>query len=161
MSSNRLTFDKCAYNKSVEESTYSLGYNLFIGKYEPCNTCPTADFPTVIPFDKLSVVESELFGINRQNTLCPSGKYDPKASIPNEPLTPARLCQSIYYITPNNLEKPKTNMLNDLNLTLNATSGAQCKSEHIEQFATANSYNAGSVMDCPNGYNINGYACEK
>jgi hypothetical protein len=159
MSSNRLTFDKCAYNKTVQESTYSLGYNMFIGKYEPCNTCATADHPTVIPFDRLSDVESELFGIYRPNTLCPSGKYDPKAVVPNEPLTPARLCHSIYYITPNNLERPKTNMLNEVNLTLNATSGAQCKP--VEKFANTDIFHAGTVIDCPTGYNINGYACEK
>jgi hypothetical protein len=36
MSYNRLTYDNCAYSTEIKESTSSLEYNLFVGKYENC-----------------------------------------------------------------------------------------------------------------------------
>jgi hypothetical protein len=122
MSSNRLTYDKCAYAETVKESTGSLEYNLFIGKYEKCEKCPVGAFANIVPFPKLADVESELWGLTRPGTLCSSGKYQQGSKTAYEDLSPARMCDSIYYITPNNLEKPKTNMLNENNLKLLATS---------------------------------------
>ena len=115
MSSNRLTYDKCAYAETIKESTGSLEYNLFMGKYEKCEKCPISSFANTIPFPRLADVESELWGLTRPGTLCSSCKYQKNAQTAyvGEALSPARICESIYYITPNNLEKPKTNMLNE------------------------------------------------
>jgi hypothetical protein len=120
MSSNRLIYDKCAYAAEIKESTGSLEYNLFKGKYENCTQCPTGDFTNNLEFGSRADTESELQGLNRPGTLCPSLKYDPSKKFANPSFSPARMCQSIYYITPNNLEKPTTNMLNENNLGLNS-----------------------------------------
>jgi hypothetical protein len=119
MSYNRLTYDNCAYSTEIKESTGSLEYNLFVGKYENCKQCPVGDFANNIDFDKLADVESELFGLNRPGTLCPSLKYDPTQKFKYQELSPARMCESIHYITPNNLVKPTTNMIDEKNLGLN------------------------------------------
>jgi len=110
MSSNRLTYDKCAYAETIKESTGSLEYNLFMGKYEKCEKCPISAFANTIPFPSLADVESELWGLTRPGTLCSKGI---NTAYIGEALSPARMCESIHYITPNNLEKPKTNMLNE------------------------------------------------
>ena len=34
MSSNRLCYDKCAYDKKLKQSTSPLDYNLYTGKFE-------------------------------------------------------------------------------------------------------------------------------
>jgi hypothetical protein len=117
MSSNRLTYDKCAYAKTIQESTSPLEYNLFKPKYENCVQCSVGDFPNIIEFDSRTEIENELSGLNRRGTLCPSLKYNPSNKHKVVDISPARLCENIYYITPNNLEKPTTNMLNQKNLT--------------------------------------------
>jgi hypothetical protein len=120
MSSNRLIYDKCAYATTIKESTGSLEYNLFKGKFENCKQCPVADFTNVIEFGSRADTESELYGINRQSSLCPSLKFDPTNEYLNPDFSPPKMCENIYYITPNNLEKPTTNMLNEKNLGLNS-----------------------------------------
>jgi|UniRef100_A0A6C0EE92 hypothetical protein len=112
MSSNRLIYDKCAYATEMKESTSSLEYNLFKGKYENSIQCPVGDFTNILEFGTRADVESELYGINRLGSLCPSLKYNPDNKFKAVNFTPSRTCDSIYFITPNNIEKPKTNMLN-------------------------------------------------
>jgi hypothetical protein len=119
MSSNRLIYDKCAYATEIKESTGPLEYNLFKGKYENCKQCPVGDHTNNLEFGIKTDVESELQGLNRLGTLCPSLKYDPSKPFKPADYSPAVMCQSIYQITPNNLEKPKTNMLNEKNLGIN------------------------------------------
>jgi hypothetical protein len=120
MSSNRLMYDKCAYMATIKESTGSLEYNLFKGKYEVCKQCPVGDFPNNIEFGSRADTESELYGLKRLNSLCPSQKYDPsKPGYKSPNFSPPRMCESIYYLTPNNLEKPVNNMLNEKNLGIN------------------------------------------
>ena len=121
MSSNRLIYDKCAYATTIKESTSSLEYNLFKGKFENCthNNCPVGDFSNTLEFGPRTETESELYGLTRPGSLCPSLKFDPTKKFVNPELSPARICESIHYITPNNLEKPTTNMLNEKNLGLN------------------------------------------
>ena len=34
MSSNRLTYDQCAYKEALKQSTSQLDYNLYNGKFE-------------------------------------------------------------------------------------------------------------------------------
>lgn len=119
MSSNRLIYDSCAYATEIKESTSPLEYNLFRGKYENCKQCPVGDFPNNVEFGDRATVESELYGLNRQSTLCPSEKYDPSKQFKPVDLSPPKMCESIYYLTPNNLKKPESNMLNDSNLGIN------------------------------------------
>jgi hypothetical protein len=109
MSSNRLKYDSCAYATDIKESTQPLEYNLFLGKYETCKSCPVGDYGNILPFGPKTEVESELLGINRPATKCDSLKYNPKNKAPYLPLSAARMCDSIYYITPNNIEKPTSN----------------------------------------------------
>lgn len=117
MSSNRLTYDKCAYAKTIQESTSPLEYNLFRPKYENCVQCKIQDYPNIVEFGSRADVESELYGLDRPGSLCPSVKYDPNKKFNHANFSPAKMCENIYYITPNNLEKPTTNMLNEKNLT--------------------------------------------
>ena len=119
MSSNRLIYDKCAYATEIKESTEPLEYNLFVGKYENCTQCPVGKYANVLPFGPKAETESELLGLTRPNTKCPGLKFQAFSEFSNAPLSAAKMCESIYYITPNNLEKPKTNMLNEKNLGVN------------------------------------------
>jgi hypothetical protein len=116
MSSNRLTYDKCAYAKTIQESTSPLEYNLFRPKYENCVKCKVGDYPNIIEFGSRTDIENELHGLDRPGSLCPSLKFDPTKKVNHVNYSPAIMCENIYYITPNNLEKPKTNMLNEKNL---------------------------------------------
>jgi hypothetical protein len=116
MSYNRLIYDNCAYATQIKESTSPLAYNLYKGKYENCIDCPVGDFTTVLPFKERAYVENELHGLNRLGSLCPSIKYDPKKEFKHLGFSPPVLCSSIYYITPNNLQRPVTRMYNDDNL---------------------------------------------
>jgi len=111
MSSNRLIYDKCAYSKTISESTTPLIYNLYRGKYENGKHCPVSDHTNILAFKCRTDVENELYGITRLGTLCPSMKYDPNKSYNHPKFSPPKMCENIYYITPNNLEKPTSNML--------------------------------------------------
>jgi hypothetical protein len=119
MSSNRLIYDQCAYATEIKESTSPLEYNLFKGKYENCVQCKAGDYPNIVEFGPRTDVESELYGINRKESLCPSMKYDPTKEFKNPNFTPPRVCQNIYYITPSNLEKPTGPMINETSLGIN------------------------------------------
>jgi len=114
MSSNRLIYDKCAYAVEIKESTTPLDYNLFKDKYENNKQCPIRDYSNNLKFSARADVENELYGLNRTNTLCPSLKYNPNNTFNHVNFSPSRMCENIYYITPNNIEKPQTNMLKKL-----------------------------------------------
>jgi hypothetical protein len=119
MSSNRLIYDKCAYATEMKESTGPLEYNLFRGKYENCKQCAVGQFSNILEFGPRADVESELYGLNRPSTLCPQLKFDPSKKYQYPELSPAKMCENIHYITPNNLERPRNNMLNEKNLGIN------------------------------------------
>jgi hypothetical protein len=113
MSSNRLRYDKCAYAIDIKESTSQLDYNIFLNKYENNSNCPVKDFTSNLDFTSRAVIESELHGITRPATQCPSLKYSANNNFQPASFSPARMCENIYYITPNNLVKPKTTMVNN------------------------------------------------
>ena len=113
MSSNRLIYDKCAYAKEIQESTSPLEYNLLVDKYENNKKCKISNFTNILPFNERADVESELYGLNRPGTLCPSLKYNPTKIFKTPTYSPPQMCSSIYYITPNNIERPTTNMLSN------------------------------------------------
>lgn len=119
MSFNRLAYDQCAYATTIKQSTGTLEYNLFTGKYENCVQCPVGKFTNILPFATRADDESELLGLTRANTRCPTKKYDPFSGYKGGAFSPARMCENIYYITPNNLERPTSNMLNEKNLAVN------------------------------------------
>lgn len=119
MSSNRLIYDKCAYATEMKESTGPLEYNLFMGKFENCKQCSVGDYTNNLEFGVKTDVENELLGLSRHLTKCPELKFDPNSKFETPNFSAARLCQSIYQITPNNLEKPTSNMLNEKNLGIN------------------------------------------
>jgi hypothetical protein len=134
MSSNHLKYDTCAYATTIKESTEPLEYWLYKGKYETCNACPNGDFTNNIDFTSRADVESELFGLNRPGTDCPSLKYDPSKPFNNPLFSPPTMCQNIYGLTPSNLVPPKSNMLND---NLGANSCTIASNKIIENFNCA------------------------
>jgi hypothetical protein len=113
MSYNRLIYDKCSYAKVLQESTSPLDYFLSIDKYENNTNCKISDHKNILPFGDRADVESELYGITRPGSLCPSLKFDPLKNFKNPAFSPPTMCANIYYITPNNIEKPTNNMLNN------------------------------------------------
>ena len=115
MSFNRLSYDTCAYSKTLQESTDPLEYNLFKGKFESCINCPIGNSTNILEFGIKADVESDLKGQVRMGSRCPSEKFPLNAG-PGASFTPAITCQSIYNLTPNNLVRPTTNGLKDLNI---------------------------------------------
>ena len=108
MSSTRLDYDTCAYAKTLEESTSPLEYLMFKGKYENCKSCPSGDNNN-LDFGVKTDIESELRNQTRYTTKCPSKKYDPSKPMTLPSFTPARVCEGIHSITPNNIRKPTNN----------------------------------------------------
>ena len=71
----RLNYDNCAYDTRLKESTDPLSYQMARFKFENCSRC-TYNGKQYAPFD-LVEEESELLGISRQATRCPSRLYHP------------------------------------------------------------------------------------
>jgi hypothetical protein len=84
MSFNALTYDNCEYNTRLERDVSVLSYNLDSSKFAHCNKC----------FNNLGLVggtavshvngnlvdlESNLIGIDREASKCPSMKYLPNS----------------------------------------------------------------------------------
>lgn len=115
MSSNRLNYDTCAYSQKTKESKDCLNYVLFKPKYENSKKCKSAssDLKQV----QKTVVENELFNLKRKSTLCSSKKFNSKTA-KKFTHTPPAVCESIYYITPSNLKKTKSNGLPPINTKL-------------------------------------------
>tara|TARA_A100001015_G_C14502586_1_gene523538 strand:- start:174 stop:587 length:414 start_codon:yes stop_codon:yes gene_type:complete len=82
MSSNRLIYDSCAYQKELQQSTSPLDYALYTGKFENTAKC-RVEFGVVggngvSQFSgNLVDLESDLRGQTRAMTLCPCKKYSP------------------------------------------------------------------------------------
>ena len=148
MSSNHLKYDTCAYATTIKESTEPLEYWLYRGKYEICNGCSNADFTNNIDFPSRADVESELYGLNRPGTDCPSLKYDPTKKFNNPAFSPPTMCQSIYGITPSNLVNPISNMLNENNLGINLCS---LNNYNIEHFGKSNGNSCEHANECNSG----------
>lgn len=82
MSWNRTRYDQCAYNKALSESTSPINYTLDPNKFYNCHDC--RPHLGLLAGNNVSVtrnnqvdLESDLFGITRQNSLCPERKYLP------------------------------------------------------------------------------------
>ena len=109
MSFNRLTYDNCAYAKTLQESTSSLEFNLYRGKFENKKQCPVGKFTNNLEFGIRTDVESDLLGVIRQDSKCPEKKFDPSKPRTKADYTPPKVCDTIYYITPTNMKMPTSN----------------------------------------------------
>ena len=109
--SNRLKYDKCNYQKEINESTWPLMYQLYQGKFENCNKCI---FNKVyFPYDLVDI-ESELRNQTRPNSHCDQFKYNPNCKKSNMCISTydnsvpkvavPEICPIIY----NNIQKSKT-----------------------------------------------------
>ena len=80
MSFNRLQYDNCAYTHQLHESVGTLAYILDPSRYENCNKC-RMEFGLVggtnVSHIKGNLVdlETDLKGITRLATKCPTKKY--------------------------------------------------------------------------------------
>jgi len=116
MSFNRLKYDNCAYAKTLQESTNPLEYSLYKGKFENKTQCAEGKYTNNLEFGPKVDVESELFGITRLQSDCPEKKYNPNKPGATANFTPARVCDTIYYITPTNMKMPTSNGFDDKKL---------------------------------------------
>lgn len=83
---NRLTYDTCAYEKSLHQSVTPLQYVLDPIKYENCQKCRMElgiVGGTAVSHIKGNLVdlENDLRNQNRPNTHCPSYKFNPKEEL--------------------------------------------------------------------------------
>ena len=81
MSSNRLMYDTCEYKTRLNESSDTLEYTLDPIRYENCNKCRME--LGVVGGSAVSHIqgnlvdlETDLMGITRKASLCPTKKYD-------------------------------------------------------------------------------------
>ncbi len=101
MSSNRLIYDECAYQKTLQQSTGPYEYMLYPGKFENCAKC-RIEFGTVggngvsLFSGNLVDLESDLRGQTRQASMCPSTMYNPNQRM-NGSLVNQPACQMQYY----------------------------------------------------------------
>jgi len=84
MSFNRLAYDDCEYKKRLDESVNPLSYILNPIKYENCEKCRhelgLVSGPAVSHVEgDLVLLESELRGITRRASRCPSAQFQPSA----------------------------------------------------------------------------------
>jgi hypothetical protein len=82
MSWNRTKYDQCAYQKTLSQSTSPVNYTLDPNKFYNCHDC-RPDLGLLggnnvsVTRNNMVDLESDLFGITRQNSLCPERKYLP------------------------------------------------------------------------------------
>jgi len=123
MSSNRLIYDTCAYKTTLEQSVGPLAYQLNPIRYENCNKC-RIELGTVggtaVSHIKGNLVdlETDLKGITRKSSLCPSKKYQnpcPNGDInncqPNKIHIPSSACNKARDINTNLVHLPSCQMI--------------------------------------------------
>jgi len=89
MSSNRLMYDTCAYEKNLNQSTGPFAYSMYTGKYENCAKCrielgQVGGNGVSVFSGNLVDLESDLRGQTRPASLCPKNKYQPMCKSPNQ-----------------------------------------------------------------------------
>ena len=107
--SARLSYDPCAYNKELSESTAPYSYAMYNGKFENSGKCVYTHYTR--PFDGNIVdVDSELKNITRWASNCPTRQYNPKCKkSPNcmstyDDSVPVVLAPEVCSIVSNNLQ---------------------------------------------------------
>ena len=104
MSSNRLSYDACAYQDSLQQSTDPLNYMLYTGKYENSAKC-RIEFGVVggngvsLFTGNLVDLESDLRGQTRLASQCPRKLYHPTEKSTHPHLANQPSCQMQYYPT--------------------------------------------------------------
>ena len=88
MSSNRLIYDNCEYKTKLNESTNPLNYMLNPIRYENCNKCRMelgVVGGTAVSHIQGNLVdlETDLMGITRKASLCPSQKFSSNCATSN------------------------------------------------------------------------------
>ena len=88
MSSNRLMYDTCEYKTRLHESVDSLDYQLDPIRYENCNKCRMelgVIGGTSVSHIKGNLVdlETDLMGITRKASLCPTKKFQSSCATKN------------------------------------------------------------------------------
>tara|TARA_B100000768_G_C11197850_1_gene340355 strand:+ start:622 stop:981 length:360 start_codon:yes stop_codon:yes gene_type:complete len=111
MSFNRLDYDKCAYAQRLSESTSPLDYALFKGKYENNKDCKLSSHANDMSQLNKTLIENELYNLNRSSTLCSSKKFNPNSKAKVIKHSPAYLCENIHQMTPSGLSKISSNGL--------------------------------------------------
>ena len=100
MSSNRLSYDECAYKKNLQQSTSPLEYTMYTGKFENSAKC-RIEFGVVggngvsLYSGNLVDLESDLRGQTRIASDCPSKMYHPPKEQPKLSHQPS--CQMKYF----------------------------------------------------------------
>ncbi len=76
-----LKYQDCAYTVDLQQSVNPLTWRMYIGKFENCNKCVFDEKNFWHPFDGPIVdVETELKGISRRASKCPTLQYSPLCS---------------------------------------------------------------------------------
>lgn len=93
MATTNLTYDKCATQQAVRQSTAVFEHQMDLSKYHSCNKCfvpfGIVDAPSVAHTrGDLVDVDNELTGRTRPSTKCPHLKYMPQE--PGATLKPER-----------------------------------------------------------------------
>jgi len=105
MNFNRLNYDTCTYQHNLKQSVGVADYILGMPRVN-CNACFNANpsagnidtQATVKSKDALVDIDSELMGLNRKASNCPTSAYIPDLSRPEElryPTTPIADCRAI------------------------------------------------------------------
>lgn len=89
MSFNRTIYDSCQYSADLVKSTSPLYYQLDPSRFYNCNKCMMlggiVGGPTVSHSkDSIIDVESQLFGINKVYSRCPTQQYQPQQKTYNK-----------------------------------------------------------------------------
>jgi len=82
MSWNRSRYDQCAYQKEISQSTSPFQWAMDTTKFYNCHDCRAklglvAGNNVSVTKNNMVDVESDLFGITRQSSLCPERKFIP------------------------------------------------------------------------------------
>ncbi len=100
----RLIYDECAYKNRMKQSSSTLDYTLYPGKFYNCSKCrmelgQVGGNGVSLYSGNLVDLESNLMGIQKTNPKCDP----PTLSVSNSELVPQSSCQMINYsqiITP-------------------------------------------------------------
>jgi len=121
MSSNRLSYDQCAYQKTLEQSTNPLSYVLNPIKYENCNKCRMElgiVGGTAVSHIKGNLVdlENDLRGQTRAQSSCPDRQYqkpcnDLNSCNPKSIATHRTLCEPPSMLNTELLHLPPCQMI--------------------------------------------------
>jgi hypothetical protein len=109
---NRSSYDRCAYEKQIVQSTTPMLYRMSMDAYENSKKCVYNNDSFYHPYDdKIVDTESELKGLGRPLSKCGQNQYNPnceKSSMCTstyDPSVPVVLAQEVCPIVKNNLQK--------------------------------------------------------